>query len=924
MEFSARPRPTTALIAAIALLVATGATAAVTKEEGKCQAGAAKAAAEFRSAELDVLRACHDAIGRGALDANTDCRSEASTVLAAAAAELSNDVLRVCDDAVVGSLLYGADCEDSTTAATLADCLLTSARAGDDLVVATLYASPALPADAQAAACREAAGAQALAYAAKASKTLQKCRNKASREKVPVGTRCVEDAKVVRKLAKLAAKVARKAQSPCPPAAVAGAAPGVGCDASATVTELAACYVAAVDRSVDAEGLVAYGDGAFCGDSLNAVESTIDSFFGLINQADKIEQMAGTTGNTSRGWPTPDLFIAGMPGLRMLDGPRGVGKQSGRGSAFPVGMARGATWDTELEERVGAAIGAETRAKGASVLLAPVTTVVRHPRWGRSQESYGEDPMHLGAMGTAFVHGAQRHVVASLKHFAVNSIEDTRFNVNVTVDERTLREIYLPHFHDVVTEGRVASVMSAYNKVNGAYCAENSHLLRDILKGEWGFRGFVESDWILGTRSTVASALAGLDIEMPFPEYFAQDTLGVAVTNGDVPIEVVDEAVRRNLRVKYCFRLKSDPPLNENAALETAETIALTREVARKGIVLLENDGDLLPLDPTIAAKLVVLGPLADAENIGDTGSSDVAPSDVVTILEGITAGAGAWTVQYLSDGIVNAADQAMVSAADAVLYVAGFSAADEGESLVGAGDRATWSLPAAQESAIAEVAALNPATIVVLEGGSTIGVEAWVDDVAALLMAWYPGMQGGNAVADLLFGAHSPSGKLPMVWASDESQMPTFINDQNEVTYEYWHGYRRLDHDGNDPRYPFGYGLSYTGFAYSNLTLDDDSLGPEDTLTVRFDVTNTGTRAGEEVAQAYTSYPGSGVERPVIDLRAFARVALEPGQTSTVSLEVPVEKLAYYDTAAPGWALEAITYGVHVGGSSRDLPLSD
>ncbi len=908
-----------AFLVAVALAPET-ARAAINKDQRTCQSKAAKAANRLFADRMDALADCHDAIGDGTLAPLTDCLAASTAALDAADAEFVSAATEACPDAVVASLLYGGDCEDIATGAELTACVGAAHRSAADALVAAIYGSPSLPSG-SGVKCRAKTSGHVRKYASKALKTLEKCKDKASSEKVPFGTRCEEDARTTAKLAKLAAKVAKKVSKICTD--VASGAFGSPCDLAGTVEDLSACLVAAADAEFAGPTVAAYGDGGFCGDSANAVEGYIDSFLPGLAQFGKFRQMAGDPVDIVQGWPTPELPSQGIPGYHMVDGPRGVTQLVGNATAFPVGMARGATWDEALEEAIGEAVGRETRAYGASVILAPVTTVVRHPRWGRSQESYGEDPVHLGAMGTAFVRGAQRHVVASLKHFAVNSIEDTRFTVNVTVDERTLREIYLPHFRRVVTEGQAASVMSAYNKVNGQYCAENSHLLRDILKGEWGFRGFVESDWVFGTRSTVASALAGLDIEMPSPNFYSQQNLAAAVTAGDIPIEVIDEAVRRNLRVKMCFDLRDNPPAPDPAAVETAEAIALARQAAREAIVLLENDGDLLPLDPSAPATIVVTGPLADAENIGDLGSSAVAPSYVVTALEGIQAAAGSATVVYLADEPGVGGNAATIAAADAVIVVAGFTSADEGEAFIAAGDRDTYSLDAAQEAWIADVAALNPATVVVLEGGSAIGIENWVDDVEALLMAWYPGMEGGTALGEILFGAVNPSGKLPLVWAADEADLPTFVNDNDEVTYEYYHGYRRLDHNGADPRYPFGHGLSYADYSYSNLVLEESSLAPEGTLALHFDVTNNGTVAGEEVAQLYVGYPGSAVDRPIIELKNFARVALEPGETRTVDLEVPVADLAYYEVSEPGWVVEEIAYGVHVGGSSRDLPLS-
>ena len=660
----------------------------------------------------------------------------------------------------------------------------------------------------------------------------------------------------------------------------------------------------------------------FCRVDRADVEARIDELLPQMSLAEKVEQMHGS--QLEQGWATAANERLGIPSFQMLDGPRGVSQLSGNATAFPVGMARGATWDPALEERVGEAMGAELRAKGGSVLLAPTLNILRHPAWGRAQETYGEDTHHLGRMGVAFVRGAQQHVIASVKHFAANSIENVRFTVDVTMDERTLREVYLPHFRSVVQEAHAGSVMTAYNKLNGRYCAENFHLVREILKDEWGFDGFVESDWVLGTRSTVDSALAGLDIEMPFPRYYG-DPLIVAVGDGVVPRENVDDAVRRILRAKLCLALDTDPPVADPSRIETPEHLELARQVEREAIVLLKNDGAALPLDRASVRSIAVAGPLADRANIGDTGSSAVNPSSVVTPLAGLVAHADGVAVRSVTGDVRTPENAAALADADAAVVVVGLTSADEGESLVSAGDRKTLALRAEQEELIRAVAAVNPRTVVVLEGGSAITVERWIEDVEGVVMAWYPGQTGGDAIAEVLFGDVNPSGKLPLTVPRSESDLPEFVSDpaRLEVAYSYDHGYRWLDHRGVEPRFPFGFGGSYTTFAFSNLAIVKSDLGPKDTLEVAVDVTNTGARGGDEVVQLYVGSPGSRVERDVRTLRAFARVHLEAGETKTVPLRVPVADLAYYDVATGAWVVEPLRYDVQVGSSSRDLPLA-
>jgi beta-glucosidase len=912
-----------AALAAVALLAsASTVRAELRPEQRRCQKAVARAGQRYVNRAAAALSACHDDISRGRLPAMTDCPAEPETsdTLATLAVRLRERILRKCSDAAVASLIFGDACAGMSSALTLSACIRATHEAEVDALIGTLYgAAGQLSAAGQS--CQARASRETRAFVIDRLVALQRCKNRAGRGRLSPGVHCVAEARTAALIASQRASAAAGIADRCDVASLPQAGFGSPCASESSVSALTDCLLAAGDGAADAASLVEYADGGFCGDAHQAVNARVETLLQQMTLAEKVEQMHGT-GFVDGVWRTADNTGLGIPGFGMTDGPRGVSKGAGNATAFPVGMARGATWDLDLERRVGAAIGTEARAVGASVLLAPVTTVVRHPRWGRSQETYGEDPLLVGRMGVGFIHGAQQHVIASAKHYALNSIEDTRFDVNVTVDERTLREIYLPHFRMAVQEGQTGSVMSAYNKVNGLYCAENPPLLSDILKDEWGFEGFVESDWLLGTRSTVASALAGLDIEMPLPVFYGPP-LVTAVGDGDVPEATVDEAVRRIVRTKLCFRLDTDPPVENPALIESQEHTDLALEAAQKAIVLLKNAGATLPLDLMALGSIAVVGPLADLENLGDTGSSDVEPSYAVTALEGIDDRAGAVPVTHVPGPTLSPAEEATIAAADAAVVVVGLTSDDEGEGLVGAGDRVMMDLSADQEQLIADVAALNATTIVVLEGGSAITVESWIDDVEALLMAWYPGMEGGNAIADVIFGNVNPSGKLPLTFPHLEADLPPFDNVSLEVTYDYYHGYRLLDRDAVDPRFPFGFGLSYTTYGYANLVVEDATLDADDTLRVSVDVTNTGAVAGDEIVQLYVSYVGSSVDRPVRDLKAFARVPLAPSETKTVELSVAVADLAFYNVSASAWEVEPISYVAHVGRSSRDLPLS-
>ncbi|MGQ9537777.1 MAG: glycoside hydrolase family 3 C-terminal domain-containing protein [Actinomycetota bacterium] len=611
----------------------------------------------------------------------------------------------------------------------------------------------------------------------------------------------------------------------------------------------------------------------------------------------------------------------GIPPLRFTDGPRGVALD--HSTCFPVSIARGATWDVALEERVAEAMAVEARSQGADFFGGVCINLLRHPGWGRAQETFGEDPYLLGEMGAAMVRGAQRHLMACVKHFACNSIEESRFYVDVRVDERTLREVYLPHFRRCVEEG-TAAVMSAYNRVNGEYCAHNTHLLRDILKGEWGFQGLVMSDFLLGTRDTVKAALGGLDVEMPHAIFFGR-RLVRAVRRGEVPESLVDEAVTRILRQKARFANAGTGDYGPHR-VACPEHVELALEVARKGIVLLKNAGGFLPLDHRKTRRLAVVGRMANLPNIGDRGSSRVRPPRVVTVLQGLRELVGEDVELLYRDGSdIRTAEEAARSA-DACVVVVGLSARDEGEAMPGpvklGGDREDLSLRPRDVRLLETVASANPSCVVVLQGGSAVLTAGWREMVPAILMAWYPGMEGGRAVAEVIFGLVNPGGKLPVTFPESNDQLPPFDKKARSVEYGYYHGYRLFDKMGMRPAFPFGFGLSYTTYEYRDLRLGAAEIPADGELTVEAEVANTGQRAGEEVVQLYVGYPASAVDRPVKELKGFYRVRLEPGESKRVSFTLRAPDLAYFDVALGRWVVERTEYEVCVGPSSDPADL--
>ncbi len=903
---------------ALAHLVAAAPGSAATHAERRCQQALADAGRQLFQQSMGLLASCQGAVAPGRLPAGTDCLTHPATVAkrATAAVRAARRIRDACSRAAAASLRLGGACAGGHTPQTLAACIEGSHDADAALLVGVADAARDLLSG-PAQRCQGAASQQARTFARARLALLQQCKRHPPRNLAP-GSDCATAPRTAARIAHLRTAAAQGIVARCQDDALAGARFGAPCTAPATGDALAACLLGVAEAASDDALATEFPDTSFCGDAAAAVEHRIDTLLAHMTLAEKVEQMHGAS-LTGVAHTAPNVS-RGIPGLVMVDGPRGVGVTLGRATAFPVGAARGATWDPALEERVGEAIGTEARAKGVDMILAPTINLLRHPRWGRAQETYGEDTVHVGRMAVGFIRGAQRHVIASAKHFAGNTIEATRFSVNVSVDERTLREVYLPHFRMAVQQGHTGSVMSAYNKVNGQYCGENVHLLHDVLKEDWGFKGFVESDWVFGTRSTAPAANAGLDIEMPAPIRYLK--LADAVMAGQVSIATINAAVRRILRAQFCFRLDTDPPVPDPSQVETPAHQELARQVAREAIVLLKNDGGALPLERAQVGSIVVVGELAATANLGDLGSSTVVPSASIAPLDGIRAAAGTVPVTYLPGPTLSADDQATIGAAGVAVVVVGLDYRDEGEGQIAAGDRQGLALPRDQDQLVSAVAALNPRTVVVLEGSGAITIP-WADAVAAVVMAWYPGEEGGAAIAEVLFGDVTPSGKLPVTFPRAEADLPPFDDVSLEVTYDYYHGYRYLDRHGTEPLFPFGFGLSYTTFRYAHLTVSPPTISAHGRVRVTADVTNTGAVPGDEVAQLYVGYQGSRVDRAVRDLKAFARIHLAPGETRTVPFDLQAADVAFWDSAVGAFVAEPITYEVHVGSSSRDLPLS-
>lgn len=835
--------------------------------------------------------------------------------------------------------------------------------------------------------------------------------------------------------------------------------------------------IVAVTLALVAAACAGRGQGrALYKDPSAPLERRVDDLLSKMTLEEKVTLLGGD----STGFATKPIERLAIPGMTMSDGP--VGVRFEKSTAFPAGVAMAASWDPDLVARIGAAIAREAKAHGRDVLLGPCVNIQRVPQGGRNFESYGEDPYLASRMAVAFVRGVQQeHVIATPKHFAANNQETQRNSIDTRVDDRALYEIYLPAFRAAVQEAGAWAVMSAYNKLNGAWCSENPRLLTDILKREWGFGGLVMSDWG-AVHSTVPTANAGCDLEMPRGDNLNEQQLLPAVKNGQVAAAVVDDKVRRILRAMVAMGVfdRHGRPA-PGGALDTPGHRELAREAAVDATVLLKNDGAMLPLDAARVKSIAVIGPNAAIARTGGGGSSRVTPFYSVSPLEGIRTrvgsgvriayGAGCgmlgdstpfdptyltptgggpgahglrgeyfdnpdlqgtpvatrvdqraelslsrrptadetrllpagiktqdfsvrWTgtltpdrtaeyefavraddgarlwvegtllvdgwagmprngkqatmkleahrpypirVEYfqrsgaasihvdwrLADSELLREAVELARASEVVLVFAGLSASYDTEG----SDRETLTLPPNQEQLIQAIVAVNPRAIVVLNSGAPIVMETWVDRVPAVLEAWYPGQEAGNAIAALLFGDRTPSGKLPATFLRRWEDSPAydhFPGQNGTVDYAegIFVGYRHFDRAGIEPRFPFGYGLSYTTFAYRDLRVTAETGAAAPAVEVGFEVENTGRRAGAEVAQVYVRDEQASVPRPVRELKAFRKVLLKPGQRQRVTVTLDRSAIAFYDATRHDWVVEPGAFEVLVGSSSRDIRL--
>jgi len=681
------------------------------------------------------------------------------------------------------------------------------------------------------------------------------------------------------------------------------------------------------------------------------LEKRVEDLLGRLTLDEKIKLISGR-----RSFQVPPIKRLGIPPFRMTDGPKGVGTGiylRKKLSYFPVPIGRTATWNPELSERFGVAVAEEVRAVGVHMLLAPGINIIRTPLCGRNFEYQTEDPYLNKVSAVAMVKGVQsQRIAACVKHYAVNNQEFNRFKVSSQVNERTLHEIYLPAFEATVKEADAWSFMASYNRINGIFGCEHEELVRNTLMDDWGFRGFLVSDWF-ATRytNTIQCMKAGLTLEMPGNIKLAlrknqafcynHEKIMQVIEDGTLSEKLLDDNLKRILRVMFLVGLFDDPNTLPQGKMSVPEHHAVAREIAEESIVLLKNQNELLPLNIDHIKKLAVIGPNSNKKHSFGGGSAIVRAKYEITPLKGIKSKCKG-KVKIISKP----------EKADAVILVVGLSHKKfyDSENV----DKLILELPSEQIELINETVKKNPKTIIILINGSPISMDGWLENVPAVLEAWYPGMEGGNAIANIIFGDVNPSGKLPVTFPKSLVDSPAHESyktypgiknwndikegdvevEDEQIRIKYGHGdkvhydegvfvgYRHFDTKNIEPLFPFGHGLSYTNFKYDNLKISKEAVSGEENFTVSVDISNSGNRAGAEVAQLYVQDVESSVERPLKELKGFNKVKLEPGAIETISFELGKKDLSFYDIKSGSWIAEKGQFNILVGSSSRDIRL--
>ncbi|MGD0154924.1 MAG: glycoside hydrolase family 3 C-terminal domain-containing protein [Terracidiphilus sp.] len=669
----------------------------------------------------------------------------------------------------------------------------------------------------------------------------------------------------------------------------------------------------------------------------SAIEAQAQAMVAKLTLEQKVELLGGVDNMFTRPMPSIEL-----PRFKMSDASLGV-RTWGPTTAYAGGVALAATWDTDFARKLGESLGRDARARSVNFLLGPGVNIARSPLCGRNFEYLSEDPYLNSTLVVPFIEGVQSQgVIATVKHYALNDQEFNRHNASSDVDERTMREIYLPSFEAAVTKAHVDAVMDSYNLVNGVHSTQNEFLNLKMLKGEWGFQGVLMSDWD-ATYDGVAAVNNGLDLEMPSPKFMNAKNLVPAVGSGQVKESTIDEHLVRLFRTELRYGFTTRPQFDPADSTYSVADRAVALQGALESITLLKNEGKLLPLDPARIHSIAIIGPDAYPAITGGGGSSEAHAFEPVSILTGIANLLGPDVHIFYRAGMPDSPDEKKAIAdADVVVVSVGFDAKTERE-----GADRTFSLPPGQDALIEQIAAANPHTIVTLTAGGGVDTSRWLAQVPVLLDTWYPGQEGGTAVAQILFGRHDPEGKLPVSFdrswdenpsakwyygdPKDSTTLDTIGEDGKPKDYTIEHikygdklmvGYRYWTTTGKHPLFPFGYGLSYTTFSFSNLQAPATAASGSD-VPVSFDVTNTGSADGAEVAQLYVSDPSAHVDRPVRELKGFTKVHLAAGATQHVTLRLDARAFSYWDESTHKWAIDPGKFVIRVGDSSENTPLS-
>jgi beta-glucosidase len=689
-------------------------------------------------------------------------------------------------------------------------------------------------------------------------------------------------------------------------------------------------------------------------DTNQPIDKRVEDLLGRMTLEEKLSQIHGNSMFT-----TPAIPRLGVPVRWLTDGPQGVREDVGPfdwrtaghtddyATYMPALCSLASTWNLDLATAFGNVLGQESRKRGKDIILGPIADITRTPLCGRVYEYFGEDPFLNARMSVNYIRGVQTNdVAACIKHFAGNNQELGRATIDMDMDERTMREIYLPPFEASIKEAGVWTVMGAYTKFRGEHCAYSDYLINKILKGQFGFQGLVMSDWG-GTYSTKEAVLGGLDLEMgtlitgtekerPYDDYYLAKPFLEGIRSGEYPQSLLDDKVRRSLRVMFGTHA-FDTDTRKPGSLNTPTNQATALHIAEESIVLLKNQDNLLPLNVSQIQSLAVIGENAVRHHATGLFGAGVKTMHEITPLDGILQRAGTnlnitYSAGYRSrGGSANLIERAVTAArqADVAIVVAGFNHSrnldDEGW------DRTNLHLPFGQGELIRQVVKANPKTVVVLISGPAIDMDPWLGKAPAVLQAGYPGMEGGTAIARVLFGDVNPSGKLTCTYPKQLMDSPahaldTYPGTNGTLFYKegLLVGYRWYDTKDIEPEFPFGFGLSYTTFEYSNLKLvpGQDTNGP--VVAAEFDIANTGARTGAEVAELYIHQDHPSLSRPLKELKGFKKISLKPGEKKTVSIPLDQRAFAYYDPAKAGWVSEAGDFKILVGSSSRDIRLQD